>query len=153
MIIVLDDDTGLIVHHRGQCPQRREWIGLVVNVGNDYVVKRADIPDVVVLVDLEPQVWKTPAREFDLPFTQIDADAKARRNGVQEIRRETADLQDPLAGRYNEAEKSTNLFVVICVLCNVVGAPLTYPLVMLPDLLHPAFQGGGAKPPGSRGFS
>jgi hypothetical protein len=97
-------------------------------------------------------VWKSPASDFNLLRAEIDANAKAWCYGVQEIGRQAADLQYAFAGRYNETEKLENLFVIVCVLCNVVSAPLAYPFVMLTDLPYPAFKGGRAKPAGGRGF-
>jgi len=116
------------------------------------MVKRADILDVVVLMNLETEVRKPPASELDLPRAEIDAEAEARRNGVQEIGGKAADLQNPFVGRYNEAKKLENLLIVVPVLGNVVSAALACPLVMLADLIHPAFKSGGAKPTSGRGF-
>jgi hypothetical protein len=116
------------------------------------VVKRSKVPDVVVLVDLEPQVRKTPAGEFDLPRAEIDTDAEARRHGLQEIGRKAADLEHPLAGRYNKPKKSKNLVVIVCVPGYVVSSVLAYSLVMFPDFSDPAFQGCGTEPAGGRGL-
>src|SRR5580704_6219721 len=148
MIVVLDDDAGLIVHRRSQRPQRRDRIGLIVDVVDQDVVKCFDVTDIVACMDLEPQVRKTTTGEVDLPRAEVDTEAKAWRNGVEEIGREAADLQDAFAGWYDEAEKLENLIVIVCVPGDVVGAALAYPLVVLPDLLYAAFEGGGPEPAG-----
>lgn len=98
MIVIVDDDTRLVMHRRTQRAQRGNRIDLIVDVGDEDIIELLIAADRVVFVKAKSQPRKALASELNVLRAEVDAYPNARADSVEEIRRKAADLQDFLPG-------------------------------------------------------